>query len=662
MGVTRSPPSPLCETQSMPLLRLRALAAACGAALALCSGGVRAATYVDAVVGTARAERLAGDVTWLRLGHYRPATFGGYTSEADGRPFFLATEGKHDPEAELEATLRAFFTDPPRAAGAQHPICQFPARFLWLRARLALDPRELPRPDCPELADFLRRLAPESVTLVFSSYYMNNPASSFGHTFLRVNRRADRSGGHDELLDHGVDYSATVDTGNAFLYAVKGLLGLFPGTFRSVPYYLKVREYNDYESRDLWEYDLSLSAAEMQLFSLHLWELGSTYFAYYYLSENCSYHVLSALEVASPRLELTSPLRWPVLPADTVKVLFRTPGLVRRLHYRPSAETTFRGRLRELTDAERGALGALIADPAAPFPADFSASERARVLDAALDLADSRFARELVKDEATRDRDAAEYKQDLLVRRAEEATVSEDFTLAPPFRRMPHLAHGSRRVSLGSGWSSAGGYYHALSGRLALHDLGDPPRGFPETAQIEFVPFSVRYHAERPRLTLEDVSLVRVLSLSPWDRFAQGLSFKIDVGADRVRDGGCSDCLAGQVNLAGGLATSLFEDGVMAYTLAAGHLAGLAPLRGGIADLPLRAGVGPLGGLRLRLHDDLVAHGEAQWLYLPAQSPDRTWSVKASLRYQYVRDFAFGIDGRHQPGAHAIQASSYLYF
>ncbi len=85
---------------------------------------------------------------------------------------------------------------------------------------------------------------------------------------------------------------------------MKGLLGLFRGDFRKVPFHFKVREYNDFESRDLWEYELAFSPAELELFAAHLWELGSTYFAYYYLSENCWYHVLASIEVVRPELDL----------------------------------------------------------------------------------------------------------------------------------------------------------------------------------------------------------------------------------------------------------------------------------------------------------------------------------------------------------------------
>jgi hypothetical protein len=88
---------------------------------------------------------------------------------------------------------------------------------------------------------------------------MNNPASMFGHTFLRVDKN--REGPEQTLLNYGVNYAANVDTKNvnALAYAFEGLFGFFRGTFTLFPYYAKVQEYSNWESRDLWEYELDFT-------------------------------------------------------------------------------------------------------------------------------------------------------------------------------------------------------------------------------------------------------------------------------------------------------------------------------------------------------------------------------------------------------------------
>ncbi|MCA9645082.1 MAG: DUF4105 domain-containing protein, partial [Myxococcales bacterium] len=417
------------------------------------------------LIARAAELKLARTRTWQRLLHYRPGVFG-WSSEADSRVFFLAADGSSNPEAELEATLRAFFR-PPRKTDAeiQHPFCRFPARRAWLAAELQIDFGRLPTRRCPRYEDFRRRMRPQAATLVFSAYYLNNPASAFGHTFLRINKDpGENPEGGQDLLDYGIDYSANVDTNNSFIYAFKGLTGMFPGTFRRLPYYYKVREYNDFESRDMWEYELNFSQAELDMMLAHIWELGSNYFDYFYLTENCSYHILAILEVARPSADLLSKLGWPVIPADTIKALFKEGGLVRSVHFRPSNRTQFRARLESLSSNERSALALLAADPEAPLPDDLSVAARVRVLDAALDYLDYSVARDVLKTDAEDER-----KQRLLERRAALAVPSRPLNVDPPPEAHPENGHGSQRWGLGSGYSTSQGYFHQLDGRLALH-------------------------------------------------------------------------------------------------------------------------------------------------------------------------------------------------
>src|SRR5690606_31475423 len=117
----------------------------------------------EELVDRARAERLAVRRAWFDLGHYRPDLLGqGHTSLIDSTAFFNAERGKTDPQAELEATLAAFFAPPGRAAAGtdgqeagQHPQCAFVARYRWLKAALDFDPARLPEQPCPAFAEWL---------------------------------------------------------------------------------------------------------------------------------------------------------------------------------------------------------------------------------------------------------------------------------------------------------------------------------------------------------------------------------------------------------------------------------------------------------------------------------------------------------------------------
>ncbi len=581
------------------------------------------------LVAAARTRKLALDREWLRLVHYRPRLLGGFESDADGPAFFLAPGGKTDPEAELEATLSGFFAPAPADPKAQHPQCQFPARRAWLTERLGLDPARLPSRPCPGFEAFSSRVQARGVTLVFSSYYLNNPASAFGHTFLRLDKaESAKDGRRFELVDYGIDFAATVDTENAIVYAVKGLTGMFHGEFSHYPYFYKVRQYADYESRDLWEYDLDLTPRETAMLVAHLWELGSTWFDYYYLTENCSHGILAALEAAAARLDLLSHVGWVVIPADTVKALFRNPGLVRAVHFRPSIRTQFQRRVAELDPRELDAVEALTARPAAPLEHPLAPASEARALDAALDYVDFVHAHELIDNVVT---PAAETKQRLMERRAGLGVQSPEMPVPAPLSQQPQLGHGSIRAGAGGGASSLEGPLLVLDFRLALHDLADPPAGYPSLAQIEFLPVRLRYAPRSSSLALEEALLVDVVSLNDFNRFEQRISWKARIGTTTIRDGGCPGCVAGVVEAGGGLAKALLGSRLTAFATTDAQLLGAAGLQGA-GGARLRVGLGPSGGLRIGVGERLSLVGEGSWRWLPFAEPGATFGLKLTAR------------------------------
>jgi len=613
---------------------------------------------VERLVRVAHEKRLAERSMWWRLLHYRSGVFG-VASEVDAGHFFNSPDGKTEPEAELDATLRGFFSPGPSDDRIQHPFCRFPARLAWLNAELRFDFRVLPRQPCARFEEFRQRVDPESISLIFSSYFLNNPASAFGHTLLRLNKK--RAPGGEErqaLLDHGINFGANVDTGNAVLYALKGLAGMFAGEFTNVPYYFKVREYNDFESRDLWEFELTLSPREVDMAVAHIWELGSALFAYYYLSENCSYQMLGILEVASPRIDLMAKLGWPVLPIDTLRAVAENPGLIRAVTYRPSTRVQFRRRLSALDGAEAELVFRLGEDPDLPLPASASAERQMAMLDTALDLIAFRHGKELLEPKSAPSARA----QRLQSRRARLGLISPTLVIPTPELENPLRGHERARLDLGEGYSTRSGFYHALDLRLALHDWSDPSAGYPETLSISFLPIRLRHYIERQRLELEQASLIAITSLVPMDVFDQSISWHAHLGAARIHDDGCDECFAGLVEAGGGIAGGLFNDGVLAYLDFNTALAGLGPIEGGLFGWPLRLGVGPKAGLRLRPLPELVSTLRGDLQYLPAQTPTFTWAASATLRWMYRHDFALSLEAQAFPSGEFLQAASTLYF
>ena len=229
-----------------------------------------------------RAEQmdLYEDEYWRTLLHYKRTPFG-TKSLIDDPKFFLAADGRIDPESELKATIRALFQE--EGNETEEVICRFIGRYVWLREKLGADEIGIPVTTCRKFQQTMDRIKPRAATLIFPTSFINSPASMFGHTLLRIETVYE-----SKLLSLAVNYSATTDETNGFLFAFKGIFGFYEGYFSIFPYYDKVEDYNDIDQRDIWEYPLALTEEEVLRMLLHLWELQSIYSYYYFFDENCS--------------------------------------------------------------------------------------------------------------------------------------------------------------------------------------------------------------------------------------------------------------------------------------------------------------------------------------------------------------------------------------
>jgi hypothetical protein len=295
------------------------------------------AAYIEQLIDTAQRQRLADSRAWFALLHYKP---GGllqqWESQADDAAFFLAADGKYNPQAELVATIRAM-AEPVLDDVDQHPQCRFPARYHWLQQQLPISAARLPPIDCSSLNEWFDTIRPGSLTLVFPSAYINSPSSMFGHTLLRINPDDHRK--DSPLVAYALNYAANADaTDSALIFSIKGLIGGYPGVFSIVPYYEKIKEYSDLENRDVWEYELDLTPSELRQLMRHAWEVRYIQFDYFFLTENCSYHMLSLMEAARPGLALTSQFEIKAIPSDTVRAVIEAE-LVTQVSYRPSSTT-----------------------------------------------------------------------------------------------------------------------------------------------------------------------------------------------------------------------------------------------------------------------------------------------------------------------------------
>ena len=588
------------------------------------------------------AQDAAQDVQWLRLLHYRKGWLS-QRSDVAGNEFFLAGDlGRTDAAAELTATLKAFKSAETTPENS-HATCRFPARLKWAINKKLIEPATLPKITCPLLERFRARVDPEAVSLVFSSYYLNSPGSAFGHTLFRLHRKSLQTkvdGERLELLDHGIGYAAEVSIDNPVLYAIYGLAGWFRGTFSNLPYYYKVREYNDFDSRDLWSYELNLSDQEIKTLVDHIWEVGGTYFRYYFLTQNCALHLLTVLEAAAPRLNLSS--RLPslyVIPSDSIKILNLEPGLVKKVSYRPSIRARYKNRVDGLSQKELQELHQLQQKPTLePWQTGLGKDSKARVLDTMLEFVDLKQTSE----KSLTDTQITPEKRFWLSARAALGVPSPELQVPVPELERPDLGHGSSRMNFAVGNDSRLGSFARYSMRFALHEPIDPTLGYPQGSQIEFARIDVRANRESPQFEVERVELFRAAAFNPLSRVSRAISWRGALGAVRTRERTCDGCLG--IGFEGGGGWTVQWDGPSQHQQLV-YLLAEADVRFSNRYNPsdVRTLLGPTLGSLVAFSSQIKSQWEIGWRFPLGLDQGAFWTASGDLRWNISNVWAVGV-------------------
>jgi uncharacterized protein DUF4105 len=365
-------------------------------ALALVAGAApaRAQADVSSLVRQARAKELARDPYWLRLLHYRRTLFGGVASDIVSPEFFLAPGGATDPVAELTATLTAMF-EPPGPNPDDHPQCRFVARYKWLRRSLEWGTLTAPAVPCPRYSAYTSNGQIESLSLVYATGYLSNPASFFGHILLKFN--TSRTVVASELLDQSLNSFATVPPAeNPVAYVLKGLFGGYDSTFSHEQFFAFNHLYVENDLRDLWEYELALTRDEVDQLVSHSWEILGKRHVYYFMKENCAYRMAKLLElVINEPLLPDAPWSLPGVVFERISRLEHhgapLVGAVRRI---PSRQNRLRGGFMALTDEQRSEARELVdhdLDLERPAYRALSDSAKIGVIDTLLDYYEYRI-------------------------------------------------------------------------------------------------------------------------------------------------------------------------------------------------------------------------------------------------------------------------------
>lgn len=553
--------------------------------------------YLEELIARASDMRLYEDRYWEILLQYKPSG-SGKKSLIDDPKFFLSEDGKVNPEAELTATIEAFFSN--SGDENERAQCKFPARYDWLRHRLSIDESRIPRPSCPRLTEAIETIKPKAATLVFPAAHNNSPASMFGHTLIRIDSKP-----RSDLLSHAATYAAVVNDRSNILYAFKGIFGFYRGYYSNLPYYVKVAEYNDMERRDIWEYELNLTEDEVYRMVLYIWELQDIYSDYYFFDENCSYNLLFLLEAARPSLRLSDAVgngfRFWVMPVDTIRAMKKS-GLVKAVKYRPSKVTRINFMASKMDTALQDVALALSKgriEPEVVINAGRSEADNRKVLDLAAEVLQYEFSLDRIEKESYLRRYLA-----VLNARSNLGPGDSDISRMP-IPTPPDEGHLPGRVSIGAGYQERLAFTE-VSWQPAYHDLTDPSAGYTRGSQIKFMDIKLRHYISADSLKLQSINIIDIVSLADRSKFYKPLSWKVNTGLERMIFDDGKDHLLYRLNFGGGVSTAAGGSG-LAYALAEADMKYASSL-----DSRYSGGVGATCGVLMDLADVWKLHVSGQ--------------------------------------------------
>lgn len=441
---------------------------------------------------------------WAKLLHYRNGE-----SEIDSTNFFVSKEGKYDLKKELIETIKSLENN------ENDILCRFPLRVEWLKEQIPNLQNSIKSYSCEELDKYLDLTDAKFVTLVFPTSHINSPASMYGHTFLKISSSKDTP-----LISNAINYAAKTDEKNGLIFAFQGIFGGYEGRYSILPYYEKLKEYNNLEQRDVWEYDLNLNQEEIKKLTLHSWELKDSYADYFFFKENCSYAILWLLEVARPTLDLVDNFLFKTIPLDTIKLISKN-NLIEKSNYRYSTMKKMkfivdekienRAYIKEFLNEDKNLEESLSKDDKIAY----------------LDLKSTYLQYERAENRLEKGEYTKKYLNILKLRSSFKEPSS--FDIKEPIN--PINSHDSARISLF--YNSNDSFLFGI--KPAYSDIYDIEDGYLEGAYIDFFDLNLE-KKKNSSLKLDRFTFLKIKSLASQDLLFKPISWGVDVAIEHFSD------------------------------------------------------------------------------------------------------------------------------
>ena len=157
--------------------------------------------YTDILLSEENIFTISNSKSWKRI-----INFDDENLAIERDKLYLSSQNDLDAKTELELTIKIYED---YLENKSDEICRFPARAFFVSHTFSDFPK-FTAERCDDYLEWSQDNSIESISLMYVTGYLQNPASFFGHTLLKFNS-SDQSRETD-LLDSALNYGA--ETGN----------------------------------------------------------------------------------------------------------------------------------------------------------------------------------------------------------------------------------------------------------------------------------------------------------------------------------------------------------------------------------------------------------------------------------------------------------------
>jgi hypothetical protein len=461
-------------------------------------------SYGDDYLETALSKKIYEEHAWKALLHMPDKK-----SEIMDDTFFLSSQ--RTAKSELISALEQI--------NKEYIVCQYPARYNWLKNRLNITDDVLDIKKCKKVHKFVSNLEASSVYLVYTSAYFGTPVAMFGHDFLYIKRK-----NKSKMLGKSVNFYAYIPESTDVLeYVFKGLFGGFEAKYSLQDYYLLIKEYSDLSQRDIWEYELDFSKDELEQFLYHLYEVKNKNKNYTFTTLNCSYNIYWLIEVAKSKSIDKS--GYIFLPAETVGTV-KDNGWIKKTSVVPSLFNKIKANIRQLEN-----------DDAVYYIRDISNSKieikefinkDIKLLDKQIILTTSALYLQYLNTKEKIDKKYYKKKSYEILKYRSKLGINSminDYS----FIENPENIHQIQKVSFKFG-EKDGESLSVFNYRLGYHSLDDLTDGFLKGSELVYLDISAEVDEE---IKLDKLTFLKLSSFVPRDVLFKPISWQLGFNLDR---------------------------------------------------------------------------------------------------------------------------------